>query len=501
MSRQSTAFAALLALSVGAGLAAAPQRGARGADDEAATARRLGMLRDQPLPLQAFLRAMPKGGDLHGHLSGSVYAESYLRWAAEDNQCLAVAIMTIVAGPCDAAEGRPRAASVFENAALYDRAIDAMSMRHWNQTLNGRDHFFATFAKFGPSALKTGDMLAEVTARAAREHLSYLELMLTPAGNATARFASDTGWNADLAAQRRRLLAAGFREAVSAEARQRLDAAEGRRRELQRCDKSEPDAGCRVVVRYITQVLRTSAPEQVFAQMLAGFELAAGAEARLVSVTLVQAEDDPVALRDFTLHMSMLDFLHRQYPGVPITLHAGELTEGLVPPEALSFHVRQSIETGHASRIGHGVDLMDEDEPFALLRDMAAKRVLVEVALTSNAVILGVRGRRHPLRTFLRYGVPVALVTDDAGVFRSTYTTEFLRAVEEHGLDYVTLKQLARNSVAYAFVDAANKARLQADLESAFRAFERQQATAASPPDGPSGADNSGRSGVDTQPR
>ena len=25
---------------------------------------------------------MPKGGDLHSHLSGAVYAESYIQWAA-----------------------------------------------------------------------------------------------------------------------------------------------------------------------------------------------------------------------------------------------------------------------------------------------------------------------------------------------------------------------------------------------------------------------------------
>ena len=112
----------------------------------------------------------------------------------------------------------------------------------------------------------------------------------------------------------------------------------------------------------------------------------------------------------------MLDFLHAQYPAVQITLHAGELTEGLVPPEALRFHIRESVRTGHASRIGHGAGVMYQDDPLALLREMASKRVLVEIALSSNDLILGVKGSRHPLRTYLKYGVPVALVTDDAGV-------------------------------------------------------------------------------------
>ena len=73
---------------------------------------------------------MPKGGDLHNHLSGAVYAERYLAWAADDGQCLAVATMTIVEGPCDAKAGVPPARDVLQNLTLYDQAIDAMSMRH-----------------------------------------------------------------------------------------------------------------------------------------------------------------------------------------------------------------------------------------------------------------------------------------------------------------------------------------------------------------------------------
>jgi adenosine deaminase len=218
----------------------------------------------------------------------------------------------------------------------------------------------------------------------------------------------------------------------------------------------------------------------VFAQMLAGFEIA-GADPRVVSVTLVQPEDDPASVRDFTLHMSMLDFLHRLHPRVPISLHAGELTGGLVPTEVLRTHIRQSVETGHALRIGHGVDLIDESEPLALLRQLAEKRVLIEVSLTSNHFILGVRGKRHPLRLYLRSGVPVALATDDLGVSRSSHTGEFERAVEDQGLDYSTLKRVVRSSLEHAFVDGTTKLRLRSELEQAFRRFERQVSGAPNP--------------------
>jgi adenosine deaminase len=163
------------------------------------------------------------------------------------------------------------------------------------------------------------------------------------------------------------------------------------------------------------------------------------------------AEDWYVPIHDFNLHMQMLNYLHELYPKVHITLHAGELTLQLAAPEEL-FHIRASIERAHAERIGHGVDVMYEPDPAALLREMAAKKVMVEICLTSNDVILGVSGQRHPLPVYLRYGVPVALATDDAGVSRSTMTEEYQRAVETYGLKYADLKRMARTSLAYSFL-------------------------------------------------
>ena len=455
--------------------AIALQPASRAESPEATTARYFGSIRDQPSLLLAFLSEMPKGGDLHNHLTGAIYAESYLRWAAEDNLCLATATMTIVAATCDAAAGQPPVTDVLQNAALFNRAIDAMSMRHWNRALNGHDHFFAAFEKFGPPSDKTGDMLAEVAARASAERVSYLELMLTPNGAGVRLRGRAAGWDPDLGRLRDRLLADGFQDVV-AEARRRIDVAEARQRQLLRCGTSEADAGCRVTVRYISQAGRAGPPEQVFAQLLAGFEIAIQ-DARFVGVNLVQPEDDPTAVRDFSLHMRMLDFLHAKYPAARIALHAGELVEGLVPPETLRFHIRESIRTGHALRIGHGGGVMYEDDPLGLLREMASKRVLVEVTLGSNDLILGIRGKRHPLAMYLKYGVPVALVTDDAGVARSSLTLEFRKAVEEQGIDYLALKRMVNNSLEYAFADEATKTRLRADLAAALRTFERLTAT------------------------
>src|SRR5579863_10207908 len=98
---------------------------------EERTAAYLQSIRTQPLLALAFLREMPKGGDLHNHLSGSVYAESYLRWAAADGSCLRLDSLAIVAPPCNVQTGVPPATAAFADMTLYSRAIDAMSMRNW----------------------------------------------------------------------------------------------------------------------------------------------------------------------------------------------------------------------------------------------------------------------------------------------------------------------------------------------------------------------------------
>jgi hypothetical protein len=220
-----------------------------------------------------------------------------------------------------------------------------------------------------------------------------------------------------------------------------------------------------VTLRYLYQVLRGLPHEIVFAQILLGFELASS-DPRFVGLNLVMPEDWYVPLHDFNEHMAMLDYLHGVYPKVHITLHAGELAMGLVPPEDLTFHIRASVERGHAQRIGHGVDVMNETDPIGLLHEMAERNVLVEICLTSNDMILGVSGDDHPLPIYMKYGVPVALATDDEGVSRSDMTHEYLRAIESYRLSYTDLKRMARQSLEHSFLPGQG---LWADTKLVFR--------------------------------
>jgi len=202
-------------------------------------------------------------------------------------------------------------------------------------------------------------------------------------------------------------------------------------------------------------VTRSNPPGAVFAQMLFT-ALLSEVDPHVVGLNFVAPEDGPQALANYSLQMRMLDYLHGVMPQANVALHAGELKLGLVAPDALRFHVREAVDVAHAKRIGHGVDVMYEAGAVDLLRRMAERRVAVEINLTSNDQILGVRGAEHPFPVYRAAGVPTVLSTDDEGVERVDRTHELQRAVTEFGLDWPALVALERNTLEYAFVPGAS---------------------------------------------
>jgi hypothetical protein len=288
--------------------------------------------------------------------------------------------------------------------------------------------------------------------------------MHTADGRAAAQLGLKLGWDDDFAHMREKLLSGGLKE-IAAATSKTLAEDDARARSELKCGTAQAEPGCTVTVRYIYQVLRGFPPEAVFAQIVLGFELAAS-DPHFVGLNLVMPEDWYVPIHDFREHMAMLDYLHGVYPKVHIALHAGEIAAGLVKPEDLSFHIRESVERGHAERIGHGVDIMLEKDPIGLMKEMAARNILVEINLTSNDQILGVSGDDHPLPIYMKYGVPVAISTDDEGVARSDMTHEYLRAIEDFHLLYPDLKRMTRQSLEHSFLPGQS---LWAETKGSFR--------------------------------
>ena len=425
----------------------------------------------------AFLRNMPKGGDLHMHLSGAIYAETFLKDAAADQLCVNLRTLSFekntgATAPAACASGDVPATGVFANQKLNDGLIDSFSMRSFvpSAGVSGHDQFFATFDRFGgTNKSHTGEWLDEVATRAAAQNEQYLEVMMTPSFFDLAPLWNKLGWpatpagtvidpkgdatgtsRAELESLRTRLLEGGLRNEIAINIKE-FDGASAARKSIEHCGQPNASAACSVRIGYIYQVLRAFSPQQVFAQTLLAFEVAS-ADPNVVGLNFVQPEDAYMAMTEYNRQMQMLDYLHSVYPKVHISLHAGELAAGLVPPDGVTFHIHDAVELGHAERIGHGVDLMHELEPRALLGGLAERHVMVEINLTSNDVILGVKGKDHPLRAYMAAHVPVALSTDDEGVSRIDITHEFARAVEEQGLSYSDLKRMARTSLEHSFL-------------------------------------------------
>ncbi|MGI9284918.1 MAG: adenosine deaminase family protein [Pseudomonadales bacterium] len=411
-------------------------------------------IRDNPSLLRSFLFRFPKGGDLHNHLDGAIYAENYIAWAAEDGKCVDLETNTITMPPCDADENRPAVTDIQFDADKVNRLIDAFSVRNYERrAVSGHDQFFATFTRYLVASFgREGSMIAEVSQRAATQNVLYLELMQSFGMHAARELArasksfspaqsmSDQIQNKDL----NRIV----KETIAA-----TNLAERQSRKELGCDRDASAAGCGVTVRYLAQVIRTFPRDQVLAQTLLAYKLIEQ-DPRYVGLNFVAPEDHPITLRDHKWQMEIIQKIGANFPAAKdrIALHAGELAMGLVAPEELRSHISEAVKIAGARRIGHGVDIVHEWDSEELLLLMAEQGIAVEVNLTSNAVILGIDGDEHPFTSYRAHGVPVLLSTDDEGVSRIDLTHEYQRAVQTYDLSYADIKEFSRNALAFSFL-------------------------------------------------
>jgi adenosine deaminase len=344
----------------------------------------------------------------------------------------------------------------------YSGLINSLSMRNFtpNNRLgneSGHDHFFNSFVKFGEASDDKGKILAEMMARANRQNILYLEIMTSPSMQQARDMMQ--GWqgdNKDFDSLYNHITKGKTLGKLVQQAKTIMDHAEQRAARLLNC--SDGFDRCPVKVRYQAQVIRTFTIDKVFAQSVLAYELMQ-ADKRFVGVNFVGPEDHPITLGDYSQQMQILNYLAQKYKAkyqdsvFNITLHAGELAKGLVPSKHLKFHVNEAIFIANSQRIGHGVDILHEDNLFQTLKTMSDRGIAVEINLTSNDLILGVKGKdQHPLPVYMQYKVPVLLSTDDEGVSRIDLTHEYTRAAKEYDLTYTQLKMLSRNSLEYAFL-------------------------------------------------
>jgi adenosine deaminase len=150
--------------------------------DTVITAAAFEATRDDRTALRAFLHRMPKGGDLHTHLSGAVYAERFIAWAAEQGLCVDLRNVVLAKSQCDGAAAVP-VSDAIRDQTLYNRMVDAFSMRWFLPTPalpTGHDEFFAAFEKFGTvSGSHFVDMTVDQLKLYDSQNVQYVEFMVS----------------------------------------------------------------------------------------------------------------------------------------------------------------------------------------------------------------------------------------------------------------------------------------------------------------------------------
>jgi adenosine deaminase len=439
-------------------------------------------IRGNEAELTAFCAQMPKGGDLHHHYTGSVYAESYIQTIVDSDYYLNTA--TLKVSP-KAGDGYTRISALIAsgNWPTYDELLlQKWSVKDYNGVSYPCDkQFFETFGNFGvASSLRLDSGLLELKRRAVSENVSYIETMFTgipAAGLRNIGSGHNAGLHAAMAAGNEalvmRILDTMYNALIDKGAATYADSFN--EHVVGRLHKKLHIDDATFTMRYQNYVSRVQQPADVFKGLVLGF-ISADHSPLVVGVNIVAPENDDVSMHDYKLHMLMYKYLHRKYPDVRYAMHAGELALGMVKPEEMTWHIHDAVYVAGATRIGHGVDIPYEHDCYSLLNYMAQHLIAIEINLYSNEFILKVKGNAHPIELYYKHHVPIVICTDDAGVLRSNLTRQYVLLAKRYKfLKYADIKQFVYNSITYSFIEEPEvKEKLKTQLDQQFTTFEQK---------------------------
>ncbi|KIO51898.1 amidohydrolase family protein [Flavobacterium hibernum] len=439
-------------------------------------------IRNNEALLTAFFQQMPKGGDLHHHFSGSIYAEPLLERAIAEDFYLNIETMEV--SKTKPAKGNWQTFSSIKNNGKLDY-YEQQIMQTWSaKDYNGvsvpsDDLFFDSFMKFEPTiAGHFAEGMLELKKRAIAENVSYIETQLsTIPCDMNVSDLTDFSTKLRQAASQKdekavlKLLDELYKSLQQKDAKKyAIDFNNNFLAKLHKDLKIDDE---RFTMRYQNFVLRFMEPVDLFKNLVIAF--ISSSESKLTAgVNIVSPEHGQNSMKDYWLHMVMFKYCHSKFPDVKYTLHAGELTLGLVQPEDLTWHINDAIYIAGANRIGHGVDIAYEANSYDLLKYMSKNNIPIEINLTSNEFILKVKENRHPFTLYKEFNVPIVISTDDAGILRTNMTEQYVLLAKRYpDVTYSTIKQYVYNSINFSFIqDASVKKQLLKDLDAKFKTFE-----------------------------
>ncbi len=462
--------------------------------------------------LRQFIADMPKGADLHNHLIGAVYAETIF-----DIACNAHLYANLSSGKLY--ESKPSEVDTvklcegmddFHNVRMT--LIDKWSIRDYQPykfPLGPDEYFFSLFGNFIAAAANKylPEFVREIKIRAKEENVQYIETVgIAPSVPADAYLSDkyDSYHKAITEAcerynnapqqtiqELRNILTEIFSiydtafndknseiyKAVTNYSAENDDIlyspASG---DAGKFDESDTEDN-NVLVKLQGYADRNNPPLLVYCQLYIIHKAISLNSSSLVGCNIVAAENSENSMKYYKAHMVMFDVLNERFDSkVKIALHAGELTMGLVPPEHLTYHVTDAVKIANANRIGHGVDIVFEHDSHDLLEQMKIRDIPIEINLTSNEFILGVKDDSHPFNIYRESGVPIIISTDDPGILRTSITEEYTLAAYRYELSYDDIKNIISNSIKYSFLNETDKQAIRDAYDKKLEKFEAKYA-------------------------
>ncbi|MDO6539799.1 adenosine deaminase [Alteromonas stellipolaris] len=406
-----------------------------------------------PRQMYQFLQAMPKGGELHHHLSGSGFSEWWYELGADPTQNGGYTYYTQVSDrKCQSdKQSALRFHTISETTWMTlpdclqqnytelallneNQKQDFMDSIRLHTPSEGREEFFSThwqrLNELTANPILVSKILLRNMQEYQKENLQYLE---TQVNVRYAKKPDGSPYDPDEAlAVYTDMLAS--KEAQATQVTVRLQYA---------------------LVRFLPNA--EAQLEWIYSFVDKHRDI-------YVGINLVGREDDKNGHpKRFA---STLRTLRAHYPKILLAFHAGE-------SETADSNVRDTLLLG-AERIGHGLNTIFDPDTLLLMRN---SHYLIEINLISNLLLDYVPNyESHPFPEYLRTGIPTALSTDDRGMFDSTLTDEFYIAVTEFNLSWEELLTLGTNSLQYSFLQPDVKAQQLALYHQRMRDFETQVA-------------------------
>ena len=418
--------------------------------------------------LTVFLKEFPKGGDLHNHSLGASFSEFVYEDAIIKNNWYDLRKNIFLNDyEYNISDKNEKIISIEKFKNFYtENMFNNFSMRGWNKKSDGAKHFFNTFLSVLSSKREENDMILEIAKRNKIQNIKYLELISEAIpeevkNNYINVIKNLNNFDLNKMNDYCKLLDKLDNEENYLKVKIFLD-----KRENYLQNNNIDD----ITIKYIPFLARVSSPIYKFFAEAYCFMLYCIKEKRIAGINIVEPEDAISSRENFEKHLEIIRFIYKYLSEkylssskkINLTLHAGELNILRSPLEDMNDRICSTIfltrnkneqKFPFTKRIGHGVSIPWEENCRELLNFMNINKIAVEICLSSNDIILGIKGENHPFSLYKKYNVPLVICTDDEAVSRSNLTLEFVKAVKSFNLNYSELKTLVRNSLEFSFLN------------------------------------------------